>query len=758
MSIDTKKSFSANLGYGKGHEQNSGELEQEGSLFATDAAGSNAQIAHRAQVTRSQRRGQTPKQTQLQILGPSQQQIDELLTMPAPQDALSVRDARKKTGESKQQNTKPGRDLIKQLETPFGVSFAKVTIETSSSAAKSAGKQAFAQDDKIHFAKESVDSADTKDKVVLAHELVHMVQKSNTSGIAMTEAELEAEAHILGAMAAQGQSIAGKVKGYAARSERQFFSELGHRVFANRGARLASEGKSKEIDMQIVVLAPDYKLENGIANAMVDYFGNISVMRQLARNPEREGVGTREELEYVRRVKIAGNEFAEKNFSKEVKKAVDDRYHQLAANNGNHFITPQGERAFSSEGKESIPGGGNKQAYRDIHYQAIQEAVEAGNNKVASNSPDYQCTEEFPMTFQDAVATEATGNHYLTDAFASGHIRTHRNAITEYWNQKVPMFKTNLSGWMAEVIGKNKNICAKMTVDSQSMSDFMHKSTAPLDASYCIRPDVIYNGFLFEGARASVESLLSNKPLSFGDLVSGVFHDKDNHDGLRITHDGEKKTYYGDGMFEKWQKGEVDPKQHQDILGQANDVSQAVAISGEEIQTAYELSKQGLALHEIEGQIAPDGIYAAERLWPQLAEGDIYYQFSSAADLFGDPQFQEGVRIFIGEKIEEISKHVPEEHKQVFTDYIITPLVTDPLGTLQTIIEWTPNTGGGALAHNQDDNAMDYFLKAKATPQGLCSLTTVQRTNFSNNLEGGYTSGDERNAINDINNAKDCTK
>ena len=44
------------------------------------------------------------------------------------------------------------------------------------------------------------------------------------------------------------------------------------------------------------------------------------------------------------------------------------------------------------------------------------------------------------------MAQDAFGQHYLTDAFSAGHMRTARLGITQHWNAKVPMFYTNLCG------------------------------------------------------------------------------------------------------------------------------------------------------------------------------------------------------------------------------------------------------------------------------------------------------------------------
>jgi hypothetical protein len=66
------------------------------------------------------------------------------------------------------------------------------------------------------------------------------------------------------------------------------------------------------------------------------------------------------------------------------------------------------------------------------------------------------------------------------------------------------------------------------------------------------------------------------------------------------------------------------------------------------------------------------------------------------------------------------------------------------------VLQWTPNTGGGIGGHNQDDNALDYYERAKKTAGGLASLMWAARANLIKNLVEGYTGGDEENAILDL--------
>ncbi len=132
---------------------------QEPALQSTNKAQpSNIQTAARAYQTRKQRgtlpMEDTSLEERLHLLGPSQQQVTETLTMPAPLDM--------------------SQDFVDSLAPAFGTNFDDITIVTGSSAAKAKSAPAFAENHTIHFGKSVLGKSD---KIILAHELVHMMQK-----------------------------------------------------------------------------------------------------------------------------------------------------------------------------------------------------------------------------------------------------------------------------------------------------------------------------------------------------------------------------------------------------------------------------------------------------------------------------------------------------------------------------------------------------------------------------------------------------
>ncbi len=677
---------------------NNNELEPE------YAPQSNTGAAHTAQAMRALRclaRASTQIPTTLQqnrdkVFGPSLDVLQETLAMPAPT-----------LGADRQ---KSGR--LEALEGSFGTSFADVDFVVNSQLAASQGARALAQNDSVHLQKGSVEQ---EDPTVVAHELVHILQKRNTSGVTMTEDELEHEAHELGARAALGENIAGKVRGYAPKAQMQFWLEPEHRYLGNQGAKTSDEGVLPEESAMRVSLAPDYHVEFGEITAMSgDYFTDISEMRRLAENPIWTGVGTREELEYVRVVKVHGRESQNENYSQEVKTAVEARYRALGTSNASHFSDPRADRSGRSHlpGDNFVPTDSNQQAYRSAHEQAIEEAIEAGRLDAARGDAPQSFGHQ--ITLSAALATEAAGSHFLTDAFASGHVRTPRIAIGEHWNQKVPMFPTNMTGWIANTLANHMTL------------PWYLESIATTDAKY-------------HGALEEVLEGLGDTVLTFGDVVSGVFHDLDNHHGLAVMQNGDNKTYFGDGMIEQMQTGTLTSEQDRHIEGQIRDASQAVAASIVDVRSAYRLAKQGMTTEAIFAHIAPSGVYHTEALWPAAAEV-ARYEFPTVEALFEDPHFQEGARIFAAEQTGELVSLVPEEHRDVFQTHVIDPLVSDPVATLRAIINWTPDTGGGVLGHNQDDNAMEYYERVMTTELGVCALTEEQRERLQDHIDGGFLS------------------
>ncbi len=216
---------------------------------------------------------------------------------------------------------------------------------------------------------------------------------------------------------------------------------------------------------------------------------------------------------------------------------------------------------------------------------------------------------------------------------------------------------------------------------------------------------------------------------------------------------------------------DIPQKQKQSIEAQQADIADAILISIEDVQVAYELAKQGKSKREIVAEISSQGVYDAETLLPQSVDPAQDYEKESIEDLFADSEFQVGARIFAAEKADIILDNVPEEHRQIVKVHVTDPLKNgDPTEILREIIHWTPNTGGGYWGRNSDDNAIDYMKKVMSISGDLCSLTDKQREKLEKDIRSmtpveavymparGLKMIKEVPIINKLNRAKDCKR
>jgi hypothetical protein len=160
--------------------------------------------------------------------------------------------------------------------------------------------------------------------------------------------------------------------------------------------------------------------------------------------------------------------------------AVDERYNRLAAHNESHFSTG------------SSPGNSNKERYIAAHTRVITDAYAEGLNPLAVRDFTWEAREGFAQ-------------HYLTDAFSAGHVRTQRGNIQSYWNGMYPNFINNMitmiSCYMASHINARDAIGNVATVD-------------------------MLTGQIAPRVRTMGGSTLTS--FSIGDLISKVLHDADN--------------------------------------------------------------------------------------------------------------------------------------------------------------------------------------------------------------------------------------
>ena len=219
----------------------------------------------------------------------------------------------------------------------------------------------------------------------------------------------------------------------------------------------------------------------------------------------------------------------------DVERAVRDRYLCLAAVNDDHFVAPGPSDARTGSGFPSAPA-----AYRRLHQAALDAAWAIGRRR---------------GDLSQAMAREASAQHYLTDSFASGHLRTPVAAIRRYWKERYPGF------WAA----------LQRRVASDTATALREVSTAMrlLPGRY------LHRRTLSElGARTS-----AYPDLSMGDLVARCFHDWDNAHGLRVEGGGD---VFGDGSIGHGVTTEL--------------AVAAVRAGNDDIEVAYHLGASGSTL------------------------------------------------------------------------------------------------------------------------------------------------------------------
>lgn len=260
-------------------------------------------------------------------------------------------------------------------------------------------------------------------------------------------------------------------------------------------------------------------------------------------------------------------EFSPRADRTDVERAVRDRYLALAAVNDDHFVAPGPAGARTGSGFPSAPA-----AYRRLHEAAVDAAWALGRSG---------------GDLSQAMAREAAAQHYLTDSFASGHLRTPVAAIRRYWKARYPGFWAALQRRVAtDTAAALREVSAAMRLLPPQY--LRRRTLAELAARTGAYPE-----------------------LSVGDLVARCFHDWDNAHGLRIEGGG---TVFGDGS-----------------IGEGVTTERAVAAvraGNDDIEVAYRLGASGSRLHadaryeEVRRATGAGGsAFAAEALVPRVTAG-----------------------------------------------------------------------------------------------------------------------------------------
>ncbi|MEJ7599059.1 MAG: hypothetical protein WKG01_14215 [Kofleriaceae bacterium] len=444
-------------------------------------------------------------------------------------------------------------------------------------------------------------------------------------------------------------------------------------------------------------------------------------------------------------------------------KAVEDRYLQLASVNFEHFAHPGGKGGP----KEGENRGSASGSYRALHEDAIALAYKAK----ASGQP-----------INEAMAHDAAAQHFLQDGFSSGHVRTPRREISEYWDNKYPLLNDQFK----------KSIAQEMAIYINA-----HETNVPT---------------IWENVRGIYADVLEQidakasafPPLTMDPLVGLLAHDVDNEHGLEVTNDlGDRWTTYGDGRggvriparMNAPPQGQADTRLH---------VEKAVMLSVQDIQHAYaapaNLAPAAVLGHVRSATAAPAVAsvpkYGAEQVMPVVdpnaTNGVQQWKQASLTDLwnkavrtdvpsvtFGSliTQSFKGAKGEFREKLEMLSGQIDPvkeiivkgakvgtlHPQKAFDAGFKQPLFDAPLARLNKIIEFNPAAGQNYL---RDDGAtfadldrLDQVGADKASEQSgkreskstsnsaLRWLSVPQRAQYIKNMLGGLIGSEEERRI-----------
>jgi hypothetical protein len=455
-----------------------------------------------------------------------------------------------------------GRHDASGIQAHVGGPAADACRDIGAEAYASGGSVAFASAPSLHIA---------------AHEAAHVVQQRGgvqlKGGVGEANDAYERHADAVADLVVQGKSAESALDAMApgggggARAAVQRFGSREHQSLgdnATGSARYDLGGHSAGVDTTAYNRA--FRLTHGdIVMLSGDFFSprdtrpasgggtepDPDSLFAIAARPSRspgQSVGTWDEVVYAIQKAVPddprfqpvslpdfpdGHPWHRVTFSQAVKDAVDARYLRRAAANDEHFVAPDGTDHGPTAGDGASAGG----SYRALHEAAIQMAY---NEASATN----------------ANAREAAAQHFLTDNFAAGHLRTPRTSIRTHWRAIYPNFWTSI-----------RNKIARDVATWIEANDRIG-SVASVDEIYAeVRTQVI-------------AQTASMPPMGFDDLVSLCVHDFDNEHGIWVINDiGDAWKLFGDGNLDN-----PDPENRTRAIAQ-----EAVALGMADIQAAVRL-------------------------------------------------------------------------------------------------------------------------------------------------------------------------
>ena len=291
-------------------------------------------------------------------------------------------------------------DVRAFMEPRFGADFSQVRVHTGSEAVqmnRDLNAQAFTHKQDVYF---GAGKAPGKDALT-AHELTHVVQQTKAI-------QSKFNPNKLGSSSNQNIQKYGFTEGaLIQRFESPEHQDLGDNALKDLAEFLktsdgADWGKKNKLDQKNLAKLPNDKFLKGnkikVGNLPELSPGEIiALMGDFYRTPQDLMSAPPEEVKKLLEImnkegtgKLSGSEATEQ-YQKTTQqyRKQEDTYIELAKENKSHF-TP-----------------GNRIAWEKLHKQALDKAKQAGSNDAM---------------FQEALLIDAAGGHFLTDAFAAGHL------------------------------------------------------------------------------------------------------------------------------------------------------------------------------------------------------------------------------------------------------------------------------------------------------------------------------------------------
>jgi len=393
------------------------------------------------------------------------------------------------------------------MEPRFGHDFSRVRVHTDGAAANAARAvraRAYTIGQDIVFGSGEYAPATTEGQRLLAHELTHVVQQNAGGGPTQAQGGMiqrfESDEHqFLGDVATRTDTPTWQHPTPPQGAAYNLGKDDKDKFELTHGDILALSGDVFEPD-ELFRLAgikghfgQKKETRDEILWALQDE--RIWEMRKVKEEKEEEK-GTKVKTPYEGKKDPRfqpGGLYDGYIYSEDVKNAVFNRYRKLGAANVGHFVSPEGRDEATGIATPSRNSAGRN--YRKWHEKALSLAGTAGHAKQKVDVP---------------MAREAAAQHYLTDAFSAGHLRTPIALIRDYWGKKYPMF------WF--------NLRHKIALDTALE---MTKGT-PITAHYG------YTQIL-----GSIEKMEKDLPdVTLGDLLASVYHDADNERGVKLVGGG----------------------------------------------------------------------------------------------------------------------------------------------------------------------------------------------------------------------------